>query len=554
MSHSCDLPNVIRAEQRKLLPNVNWKKRIHLKLIDLFTVWDKHVLTKLYYVSKHSINDERRRHATRKRWYIVHPLSKVNYYKDLFYFFVWIWSFYKGAYVVAQADEKLLDVNSSNKFIRLSTTPLLLFYCLTNFFVGYIDKRTGETILEPLPIAKRYLSTYCMFDFIGSIPVYSIYLKLFRSNLIDFKPNLFDHFIKWFPMIILARMITVSEQLHHYALRATNDLAISAGTLLIFIVTYVIYLNSCLLYYIIHHSNHVWASIKHHDDQMSVADLLHRFFFYVFVSESLFYGTESSDAAIDVKISPCLIFALWSLISGYLAQLITMAWMLCATTTMSATTNSYDLFVDGVRNYVTDKHLRTRALSYCSKMFNGKYYDEKAVTRTFYDHINRHLLRRECLRMGRTYPLFNHLPIEAIETIYQSSTIEYYLEGDVISVGGDTLSDGLIVMCGALALYYPKSGIECPYHFQDTDVVGLISTVSGFKALLTYVAVEFTKLLRIPLVILLEQCEKYPDFKRSFDRSIEERLAFFRNKYRYLQMHTGQGSIVEIMKKRRAKL
>nr|CAI5823822.1 unnamed protein product [Callosobruchus analis] len=145
-----------------------------------FTKWFKELskiyignpLTQKYFRSETAVNCEKIRHIKLKYWYIVHPLSKLR-----IYFEIWQLMLYTSTVIVKPMNGALNHVTIKRiyYFKELSTILDLLSWLtiIFKFFNGYIINQTKTIILEPKRIAWHYISRpYFACDVLSSIPVF----------------------------------------------------------------------------------------------------------------------------------------------------------------------------------------------------------------------------------------------------------------------------------------------------------------------------------------------------------------------------------------------
>lgn len=516
MKHYCELPPVPRATKRIVKPT-SFKDKALFNLRNFCTVWLKHFRIKEHFHSLHEVHEEIRRHTYGNYWYVIHPLSKFAFVRDCLYFYIWLLALYNDAFTVSYTNKMLLEEDIGLRINSLLTDPLLMVYCLLSFFIGYIDKKTGAIVLDPRAIAKSYVKTFFVFDFIGFIPVYTAYTSL--SD--DSEGDLGKHFVRWIPMIKCVRIITVLKLLHQYSMHTINNVALSAVLCLLFLTTYFIHVNNCLMYYVI--------SIEVEEFCLKQAewkdlDLLQKYLTTSYCTLQVFVGGEATTV---LKSQFGYLWGIYINVSGYFYKLITISWLMTAMSSVGASTEKYGLIMQDIDNYAKNVKLpiklKLKTLNYCSLLFGGKYYEGSEIYATFSEHIQKQLFWRDCKILSNRNHLLRELNLNIVENILLKSTRERYLNGDIIYNIGDQIRGMYLIIHGSLALIL-SDGAEYKRHLEEGESIGELAYVSNTPILATIIATEFTELLKLPVKDLNELCKQFPSFKKQILNIAERRI------------------------------
>lgn len=521
MFHNCDLPNTVQRNKRVVQSNVSFQEKTLINLQDFFTIWINHYLTKKYFRSIRAVYDEKRRHLRGPHWYIIHPLSKFAFVRDVSFLLTWLFAIYKDTFICGYMADTTMAEKATFRWLAFCTDPILFVYCLIRFFSGYIDSKTNEIILNPWTIAKRYAKTYFLFDFIGCMPAYSTYTAIFHNA----DQNIYLLcIIHWIPLMKFLRIITVISKLRQFWTKTSDNITVLVTVMLVVLTTYFVHLHSCLMYYFIMASISPLSLSKAEFDELEV---WRKYITTLYLTFTIFAGTSTT---IRFKTRFGYIWGSYLYITGYFFKLVTLSWLLSVMTTCATTDYTYELSMQNVHYYadrqVLPNRLRFRMFMYYKNLFGVKLFDEEDIFNSLSPDIQKSLFQRRCKIILSNVPLLNNLTVSAAERIVLQSTTEYYLDGDVISARGSYLDGIYVILHGSVAVIF-CDGNEFYKHYSDGDTVGEPVYLTDHHILrVSYVATEFTQTLLIPLKLLDELVTEFPKFYERIAYNAELRLKY----------------------------
>lgn len=169
--HVCDIRHDSDTCLARLPPQVNrLKKWFHnLRRHTLASGTNMH--TTFVLRSLHTLKAEKLRQVNNYPWYIIHPYSLYFMVNEMVMTLVWCFVFFKDPLMVAFFPLKINILASAWQSFDLFLDCIQVLYIVLCFITGYTSIKTKEVVLEPRLIAKQYLRTYFVFDFLGAFPM-----------------------------------------------------------------------------------------------------------------------------------------------------------------------------------------------------------------------------------------------------------------------------------------------------------------------------------------------------------------------------------------------
>lgn len=512
--HVCELP---KERAYLLRPCASKREKFFAKLRELCTIWENHYRTKTFFRSIYSYRQEKRRHLILSRnWYIIHPLSQLCFYRNWFFITLWTFTLFFDCFQCAFIN-KTYDKNERHVYdiIVIIIDGLLMVNCIMTFFCGYINYRTQEIVLKPATIALKYLKTYLIFDILACMPIDYIYQLINDIDLYDqyYNKTYLDHLIRWYRIIRIPRIITITNYSYLFVRNKTENLTLSATIIFVFITIYLIHTYTCILYYVI-----VVNDVKHVRDFLDQLRETNRsswsrYLTTLYITFVLFAncGYELSFQSVGETTLSITIA-----MSGLFIKIVTIAFLYVALISKEAGAIKYETLINEIRGYAKIKRLRPalkrRLLYYYQRVFLGEFYDVHTIQETLSYNLHRKLYYKECMHIMQTAVALNGATLNFAEKILINSEKEYYLPGDVIHKCGNRLNSLLLVMYGSIAVLLPQ-GHEFNEHFCDGEIMGETTYITRGPLNVSIIAVEFTEILKIPLHIVDELCKENGTFK-----------------------------------------
>lgn len=490
------------------------KSRVLLHLKSLTRLWDKHYMTHFYFKSQHSIQQEYNRHVHGSYNYMIHPFSKFNYYKSLLMTFLWLIVILKDPFVASFLNETNKD-DGKLVNLKITSSTIILANCILTFTTGYLRRKTGEVVLEPKLVAIEYVTSFFLFDFIGTIPFYEL-LKPFYGD------HVYVRMLKWTHVLRNVRLVTLVKFLWYMLKRKQEQQILFVVIALVLCTIYSVNLFTCLIYSISYmmqaKSKNSWLI----DASFDKLNLFERYINTARVSLSFLYNLDPIyEMANDIEYA----LGVFARAFGFAFSAFFLAILLVVTKATSSSDTLFNTIVKELEMYSSRKRLpdrlRNRLIAYYRGAFRNRFFQHGRIHSTLSYDLNESLIMHDCRFMISTTKVLENLPRSIIKTIITRSVKEYYLENDVLYKCYDRLNGFYLISYGMVTTYTPN-GLEYR-HYCDGSLIGEMGIITEKISYFTVVATEFTETYRISFEDFHEITEDCPLLKERVYTSAESK-------------------------------
>lgn len=490
--HNCDL-------------NTRWKSvyfqnQFHTtsKLLNFIKrnnlIWKNHFATAQYFHSNCLIQEEIRRQINQDNWYIIHPLSRINYVREILMLIMWLFVIFKDP-VRLSFFNFIPNRTASIKWIFRCADGLTLINMIIEFFVGYISYTTHEVILDHRLIVKRYLKTYFFVDFIGGFPIGTIYNFITGNEFIGYLINIHLMIrclrLKYVFDIFWNLLCKSQEQQTYFRILTISIFSIyilEFWTCTIFFVSYIltetgIYKNS-------------WITSINYNPNITQSEVFECFLRTLRIVGGIYYNIESGALmANDVE----YLLSLLTRMSGFLLSTIILSLLLQITTATFLADTTFRIITKQLHMYADVKklspRLRNRLITFYEGVFKNCYFKIDVVIESLSTNLKQEILFHESRFLINRVKLFANLPQHIVQWIFLNSVKEHYLVNDVIAKNATILDSIYFIAYGAVTIVL-SNGVEIR-HLHDGEIIGDVALANQFQSLSTAIAIEFTEVLRL---------------------------------------------------------
>lgn len=484
-------------------------------------IWKGHFATNQYFHSNNSIQKEIRRQLNNYNWFVIHPLSKTNYLREILMLIIWL----------------ILIFNDPLRFSFISFIPnnkmpiklmlvfmdvLSLVNVFLEFFVGYINTSTHEVILDQRLIAKRYLRTYFFIDLIGGISINLIYMSITKDEISASLLNMirFTRCVRLKTALNILRGLVCKKQAQerYFAFVAIMLLVIYVlefWTCLLFIVSFV--LNRSGTY------NTTWSTTISFGRESSFLEIIESFVRTIRFVAGIYYNIEHTAIMVnDVEYFTASLIRM----TGYMLSTVILAYLIEITTVSHLSDVKFRIIMSQLQMYSNIRklppRLQHRLITFYKGVFKSRYFKIDIISESLSTNLKQEILIYESRFLINRVKLFADLPPHIVQWIFLNSVVEHYLINDVISDCGLVQDSICFVSCGGICVIL-QNGAEVRHYF-DGEIIGEAALANNHIAIASTIAIEFTELLRLSYEKLEIIHKKYPDLKNKLIQSGRQKL------------------------------
>ncbi|KAJ8954654.1 hypothetical protein NQ314_007054 [Rhamnusium bicolor] len=164
--HHCNLPYKDTTGFPKLPPNAPWWKRVLRNIKKLTAVDPNNANCKKFFRNNSTLKAEQRRHGRSSSCCVIHPFSKLATFVEITFFISWFYSILVHPLHVFDSNDSLyITLDNIEMYVVMHIQRLMIIF---HFFLGYVDRKNKQIIIDPRIIACNYLKTYFVFDLIAT--------------------------------------------------------------------------------------------------------------------------------------------------------------------------------------------------------------------------------------------------------------------------------------------------------------------------------------------------------------------------------------------------
>ncbi|VEN63682.1 unnamed protein product [Callosobruchus maculatus] len=469
-----------------------WLKQLHLISI-------KNPLTKKYFRSENAVKEERIRHIKLNYWYIVHPLSDLRVYFDIWQLMVYIASMIVKPIAAAVPNCMRKRMPFFNELSIIMDLLCWMTIILT-FFMGYIIRKTKVMVLEPKRIAWNYVgSIFFICDVLSSIPIPPLvyFIRVIFGAPHGYIEGVF-YLLCQLTFIRLVSVVSYINSLSDYFRIKSKGMVF---LLICIIMTIMIVHGFALLQLLIPRLVRQYFAVNNETRKMwFVKYRLHRTSFWTLYTNSML---KSSAMVLSIR----NFYILSNEEEDYLLAILTYIVgkvMVCSTYVIVAVTvlnnRSMEIkfysIINQLDEYMRQKqlplNLRDRIKNYYNFKFQHKYFNSDRIYEMLPDKLKKEINIHECKNLIKNVSLFAHLTEHQTSTVVEMLTPEIFLPKDTIIQAGSPGDCMYFISSGTVAVFTHSGKEIC--HLEDGAYFGEISLVlqSSPYRCATIVAIEIT--------------------------------------------------------------
>lgn len=373
------------------------------------------------------------------------------------------------------------------------TLPILL---------GYRVFETKEIVLDSKRIALRYIKTYFIFDFIGTVPFNTIV-----TNVFDYDNRTLQYFLALTRLARLARLKTMLQYGRQIiTLWNLKEIAYDVFCLIL-VACYAVHWWACIVYLIPKYRYNL-LNDPLYDSWISQAKILpdegslqgDQYLHSILIVSCHFYLAGSGAYQIEDTIDQALFTLVY--LSGivYFAYITAVVFELLSSASVSE--SKYEEIMSQLREYMISKKLPTalchRMLMYYENKFQKHYFREHSILLTLSEHFRDELTVFCTKRLVDQVEVLKGLSKSLTGDLVARLKQEVYLPNDVVYLVGAPADAMYFIVNGTIAVSDMEGKEVC--HYKDGDHFGEVAIVlktARTTRQSTSVAIEITECLRL---------------------------------------------------------
>ncbi|TGZ62996.1 hypothetical protein CRM22_007150 [Opisthorchis felineus] len=476
--------------------------------------------------SKNALLKEKRRQVQQGKW-VIHPCSSFRFYWDLLMLVLLI-----ANLIILPVAISFFNDDLSIHWIIFNTISDVIFIAdiAVKFRTGVVTNDfADEIILNPKEIARHYLKSWFMLDFISSIPMDYIYLifdnkdhyNQFLSAGRTLRILRLAKLLSMLRLLRLTRLVRYVSQWEEFLNIASKFMGIFNLVLLMLLLGH---WNACLQYLIpmlMEFPPDSWVKRCKIED----ADWFQQYTWALFKAMShmlsIGYGRfppiSIGDAWITI-VSMMSGATCYALFVGHAAALIQ---------SFDTSKRLYREKFKQVEEYMAyrklPRALRQRIANYYEHRYQGKMFDEAQILNEFSECLREQIINYNCRALVAAVPFFTYADQDFVSEVVTKLKFEVFQPGDLIIKEG-TIGNKMYFIQEGIVDIITKDG-EVATSLSDGSYFGEICLLTNARRVASVKAVVYSNLYSLDRESFLSVLENYPLMRRTMESVAAERLS-----------------------------
>ncbi|KAG5444848.1 Potassium/sodium hyperpolarization-activated cyclic nucleotide-gated channel 4 [Clonorchis sinensis] len=475
--------------------------------------------------SKNALLKEKRRQVQQGKW-VIHPCSSFRFYWDLLMLVLLI-----ANLIILPVAISFFSDDLSVHWIVFNSISDVIFIAdiAVQFRTGVVrNDYADEIILDPKEIARHYIKTWFVLDFISSIPMDYIFL-IFNNK---------DHYNQFFSagrtlrILRLAKLLSMLRLLRltrlvRYVSQWEEFLNIASKFMGIFNLVLLMLLlghwNACLQYLIpmmMEFPPESWVKRC----KLEGADWFQKYTWALFKAMShmlsIGYGRfppiSIGDAWITI-VSMMSGATCYALFVGHVAALIQ---------SFDTSKRLYREKFKQVEEYMAyrklPRALRQRIANYYEHRYQGKMFDEAQILNEFSECLREQIINYNCRALVAAVPFFTYADQDFVSEVVTKLKFEVFQPGDLIIKEG-TLGNKMYFIQEGIVDIITKDG-EVATSLSDGSYFGEICLLTNARRVASVKALVYSNLYSLDRESFLSVLDNHPLMRRTMESVAAERL------------------------------
>lgn len=507
-----------------------------------------HPSCQTYFRSNYALYKERRRQLQDKKYNrVIHPLSRVALFRQMFICVMWVIVFIIDPFIASFLSHYLEDedeeevVTNVPEYFQSVVNFILFVDIILQFFIGFQLKHTNEIIIDPRRVRLHYLNTYFLYDFIPVVFDTAIFLTTDVQYVREFlKIPKYIHVWLTIPPFYALRFVRIYSLAIYLGTTLTffkiRESVIKCITIAV-ITALVIHWCTCILYFVPTVSYYLGYSLSYswvlgnvlgteRPLDLIYTDCLLTTLCHFFGAGRANFNTNSQNPFEQLILA-------FILMCGVSCHIFIIAIVLQLFGTINISETKYEELIYQLDEYMVTKKLpqalRKRLLMYYEYRFQKQFFLEHLILNSLSEHLKYEVILYSCKNLINKVKLFQGAPKDVIGALVPMLKHEIYLPGDQI-IKTDGINEHVyFISFGTIAVYLPN-GREI-YHLEDGHHFGEVQVIMQEyheEYLASAVAIEITEVFYLDKRDFWYVVATHPEISDSLEKSAMTKLIAYK--------------------------
>lgn len=528
LQHDCQLPDLHKNLLVQFIDSgycVNFRRKFHSLLI----CSEKNPRSKLFLKSSAAIYMEIQRHL-QAHYHMIHPFSLMRVGWELFMMIIL-------CILLIYIPIDICFAGAATVYTRICRIVLDCICMLDialSFITGYQDSMTKKIVMNNKMVAKNYLKTWFILDFVSSLNT-DIMIMIMRLYQVQAWALKIPSILKIFRLITLMKYMDRFREWREYSLYKFKMIRM----ILLFVLS--VLWGACGLYLIASYVGEEWVPKPESkeggpdlsDVWLGIRSCIVRIMMNFFL---ISHGEKNSHRLVVIFIEIILVSIGWCIKLSVTAQIVQIVMK------YSSLNDKYYQMVQQFQEYMKSKSLpdsvQKRVLDYFEFRFQRNYYKESEILASLSNHLKQQIILHTCGSLLTNSEVFKDVPLPFLERVSYMMKMEIFLPSDVIIISGSEADTIYFILTGMVAVYDEEGKEKC--HLADGSYFGEMSlfvSEEHYKA--SVVSIDFCEMYTLSREHFYEAVAPYPELLEKLWKQAKLRLKdFFTEEEERLYMST----------------
>lgn len=514
--HKCTLLNAYVPIEYQHVDSgmcISLRRRIHtLCMID-----EQHPMTIQYFKSSNMRRQEQIRHLSNNP-FVIHPFSLVALFWE-FAFFV-VYTLISLIICLTLMDQHQM-VKRYLLYIKRLFDVFLFLDVIKNFLTGFYHQEKYGSVMKPQLLAKHYLKSYFLLDFLPITPsIIQLYRYFVRTNETVNTIFTISRFFNLLKISRLPRSCKSMDLWRQYFKFSTN--VSGMATIVYRYVMIIVWLYGVVFYV----DFIVDRYVMHMPSKMKHIGAMQTFFAYTRLLLHSSCGLDDTKHPLDIIFTVCFIGV------AYGVHLYLHCQVLQGFRRFTNARSQNDTLLEHFKAYVQYKGLpltlREMFFEFFRFKYQNEYFNETRINEILSKNLRENIQVQVSKDHIRKVEFLKHIPPQVMTALVSRMKSEIYLANDTIVVAGVPGNCMYFIHFGTVAVYTPSGKEMC--HLKDGAHFGEIALIFNEPRIASIVAVTPCQLFVLKRSDFSEVINVYPKFKKQVISMANQRLSLVKDR------------------------
>ncbi|XP_057651918.1 potassium voltage-gated channel subfamily H member 6-like [Diorhabda carinulata] len=524
--HRCSLRLIdTKPALLPLGPGSGWYQKFSRAMKKLTVLNENDMKCRNFLKTGAALRIEKRRHASSKYWYIIHPFSKLNRIIEITFFITLVhrWIFFMD------------NIEEPDKYLRTAIARDIVhtIIMISFFFTGYVKHTTKEIYIHPKDTIRHYFVTYFFIDLFLLIEenrVRTIGHLLKLLNLINWRDTIIATVI--FVSLVLTTIRFVSVQnvitnsVEYFGLGTAASFIIKHVCTFIFILHFFTFLLFVIPFNMYVTNQRVppdsWISQRKLTIDKYTANTYAESFLIVI---SYFFG---SNYIITIKQPYEQLLLFLCTFTGRIYILFVIGTILTKFGSSDKADTEYDNIITQFNSYMTAQHvpsdIKDQVIERFEYSYQRKFFNVEQMMTILTERLKTELFLFGAKQLISSNKFLKSLNVSDLCWLFSHMKTAVVGKTETVVDYMHYVNSIYFVLSGTLAAYYKDLEI---FHVKDGDVFGVIILFKNEASPYNVIAIETSEIYYVKKKWLDILLEKHPEAFKYFKTIYAERMKKF---------------------------